>query len=409
MNRTTSTAQQRTVTIVGGSIAGLTAGLALLQRGWDVDIYEATRDDLGIRGAGIITHPILFESLASLGVTDNSDIGVKMYTRKTFAKDGSLAGYTQHEQISTSWGRIYQLLRERFPGERYHTGVRLLEFEQNNEQVVSRFSGGTETFSNLLISADGIRSTIRARLEPESVPQYVGYIAWRGLINEQELNESERQELLPYFTFCLPEGEQVLSYPIAGERHSVREGDRRLNVVWYRPASADSTLPQMLTDIEGNNNGVSIPPDKIRPSVIRNMRNDADNLLSPQHARLMKKLIQPFIQPIYDLTTQSMTYGNVALIGDAAFTARPHIGVGITKAIEDAMSLANQLESHSSVALALDAFNHDRCKVNRALIDRSRELGAYLQAQLSSAAERRYARQHRSIEAVMKETANLHY
>lgn len=401
--------QLRTATIAGGSIAGLTAGLALLQRGWDVHIFEATRDNLENRGAGIITHPILFDSLASLAIPNKDDVGVLMHTRKTFARDGSIVGCTQHSQVATSWGRVYQLLKQQFPTERYHAGIRLLDFRQFDDCVESNFSNGSTSASDLLIAADGIRSTIRHQLEPESTPQYVGYVAWRGLINEQDLTEYEKKELLPYFTFCLPEGEQVLSYPIAGKHNRIDAGHRRLNVVWYRPASAETTLMEMLTDINGNNNGVSIAPDKIRPSIVQKMRSDAENLLSPQHANLMCNLTQPFIQPIYDLTTQSMAHGRVAIIGDAAFTARPHIGVGITKAVEDAMILANELENSINVDTALLHFNSCRLGPNRARIDRSRELGAYLQAQLLSPAERRHAQKHRSATAVMKETANINY
>ncbi len=400
---------QRHATIIGGSIAGLTTGLALLLRGWDVQIYEASRDDLESRGAGIITHQTLFDVLNVLGISTEDHIGVLMQTRKTFANDGRVVACTQHEQIATSWGRVYQLLKQQFPCDRYHSGVSLLEFEQNSSSVVSRFSDGTQTSSEILVAADGIRSTIRSKLEPASTPRYVGYIAWRGLINECDLDESERQELLPYFTFCLPEGEQVLSYPIAGEQHKTDDGERRLNVVWYRPAAADTTLMEMLTDIEGNNNGVSIAPDKVRPEIVQQMRRDATRLLSPQHAKLMLKLTQPFIQPIYDLTTQTMAYKRVAIVGDAAFTARPHIGVGITKAAEDAMTLAQSLDDYADIIHALQHFNKQRYSVNRAWIDRSRELGAYLQAQLLSENERQAAQLHRTTEAVMKETANLDY
>lgn len=398
---------QPTATIVGGSIAGLTAGLALLQNGWDVHIYEATQNDLEGRGAGIITHQILFDAISSLGIQPTDDIGVLMQTRKTFAKDGSIIGQIPHEQIATSWGRIYQLLRQEFPNERYHTGIRLLDFQQTDNEVVANLSNDKSISCELLIAADGIRSTIRQQLEPESTPLYVGYMAWRGLINESDLSDVEKIELLPFFTFCLPEGEQVLSYPIAGEQHKVDEGQRRLNVVWYRPASVETTLPEMLTDIDGNNNGVSIAPDKIKPAVVQQMRDDAKILLSPQHAKLMSKLAQPFIQPIYDLTTQSMSHGRVAIIGDAAFTARPHVGVGITKAVEDAMTLAGELKKNADIATALVQFNDIRCSANQAWINRARELGAYLQAQLSSTAERRHARKHRSAKAVMTETANL--
>ena len=400
---------KRTANIIGGSIGGLATGLALLQRGWDVQIFEASRGELESRGAGIITHPILLDALSALGISNTDDIGVQIGIRKAFGKDGQVIAAIPMEQIATSWGRVYQLLKQQFPSERYHTNTSLLDYEQRDDEVVACFSNGKKVSSKLLIAADGIRSTLRQKLEPSSVPQYVGYMAWRGLIDEKELDETERRELLPFFTFCLPEGEQVLSYPVAGELHNNDEGHRRMNVVWYRPADPETTLKDMLTDVDGSNNGMSIAPDKIRPEVIRQMQTDAKKLLSPQHAELMCKVKQAFIQPIFDLTTQSMAHGNIVMLGDAAFTARPHVAVGITKAVEDALVLAEELDKNANIAASLLSFSDVRSRENREWIDRSRKLGAYLQTQLFSDAERRYAQQHRSKDAVLRETANLKY
>lgn len=405
---TNTRTKPRTATIVGGSIAGLTTGVALVNSGWDVHIYEATHCDLAGRGAGIITHQILFDELESLGIQID-DVGVTMHERKTFAKDGSIVASLRYEQVSASWGRIYQLLREQFPDSRYHVNARLNDIQQLNGSVVANFSDGSSQKSDLLIAADGIRSTVREQLEPDSRPEYVGYMCWRGLVNEEDLDEFDKQHILPYFTFCLPEGEQVLTYPVSSESRGKNKRHKRLNVVWYRPADANTTLQDMLTDIDGNNNGLSIAPDKIRPSVIQKMRQDADRLLSPQHAKLFRQLAQPFIQPIYDLTCNSMVHGNIALVGDAAFTARPHIGAGITKAVEDGMALTRALASNNSLSAALMHYDSTRSIQNRTLINRSRALGAYLQAQLLNAGERQHAKQYRTTESIMRDTANISF
>lgn len=392
--------------IIGGSIAGLSCGLALLKIGWNVQIFEATEGELEQRGAGIITHQALFDVLNHLGVPTEQDIGVSIVTRKTFSKDGKITDTLELPQIATSWGRMYQLLRRHFPDEHYHQNKVLETFQQHEKQVVARFNDGTTATADLLVAADGIRSTIRNQLEPLAQPQYAGYIAWRRLIEERELSKVEQQELLPYFTFCLPDGEQVLTYPIAGRHHQVDIGKRRYNVVWYRPAAKETTLQDLLTDIHGNNNGESIAPDKVRPEIINQMRSDAEILLSPQHLNLIRKLDKPFIQPIYDLTTTNMVHQKTVLIGDAAFTARPHLGVGITKAAEDAFALANALEAHDEQSAALQQFELQRQHRGRAWVDNSRELGAYLQAQLKSEEERHFANLHRTTEAVMRETAS---
>ena len=170
--------RQRTATIIGGSIGGLATGLALLQRGWDVHIFEASRDGLESRGAGIITHPVLLDSLSVLGISNTKDIGVQIEMRKTFGKDGRIIAALPMEQIATSWGRIYQLLKQQFPSERYHTNTGLLDHQQLDDEVVAYFSNGTNVSSELLIAADGIRSTLRKNLSHHPYPNTLAI--WHG-------------------------------------------------------------------------------------------------------------------------------------------------------------------------------------------------------------------------------------
>jgi len=392
-------------TVVGGSIGGLFAGHYLLKIGWDVHIYETVEDGLASRGAGVTTQPELLDAMRELGIPIAEDFGMMIKTRKTLALDGSVYGTHELEQIVTSWGHLYQLLRATFPKDRYHQGKTVDSCHADSQQVTTRFTDNQSIEAELLVAADGIRSTLRRQLEPDSQPEYVGYIAWRGLVDEARLNATELLDIFPYFTFCLPPGEQVLGYPVAGEDHGLSQGHRRYNVVWYRPADADTVLRDMLTDSEGNTNGVSIAPNRIREEVVDAMREASRSLLSPQHAALIEKVDSPFIQPVYDLTTTRMAYNRIAILGDAAFTARPHLGMGITKAAEDAQVLASCLTQHATVEKALENFDSIRRPLNTACVQRSRQLGAYLQAQQQSDAERANAKRHRSPEAVMRETA----
>ncbi|MBX2885626.1 MAG: FAD-dependent monooxygenase [Granulosicoccus sp.] len=399
----------RRVIIIGGSISGLATGLALLRQGWDVSIYEATNHAIEQRGAGIITHTALFNSLEALGINKLDKVGISILKRKLFARNGEVVGNLELPQISTSWGRMYTLLRQNFPDNRYHQNKRLTEIEQCRDTVKTSFSDGTQDSAELLVGADGIRSAVRHHVEPTANPEYAGYVAWRGLIDESDLSTVESSEIFPYFTFCLPDGEQVLSYPIAGAGHQIDHGQRRCNVVWYRPAEGNTTLVDLLTDSDGNYNGVSIAPDKVRNEIVSAMQAEADHLLSPQHAQLIKKLEQPFLQPIYDLLTTTMNHQRVVLIGDAAYTARPHLAAGVTKALEDALSLAEQLSIYPDVKTALKNFDELRRPINIELVNRSREMGAYLQAQQMIRREKQHDRLHRDAELVLHETANLEY
>ena len=93
------------------------------------------------------------------------------------------------------------------------------------------------------------------------------------------------------------------------------------------------------------------------------------------------------------------------ILGDAAFVARPHVGMGVTKAAADAQALATSLTETDDLGSALARFEAERLPYGAAVIRRARELGAYMQAQVLIAEERVLAERHRRPEAVMAETA----
>ena len=73
------------------------------------------------------------------------------------------------------------------------------------------------------------------------------------------------------------------------------------------------------------------------------MRAAAERLVAPQFRAIARMMDEPVLQPIYDLETPRMAFGRVAIIGDAAFVARPHVGAGVSKACDDALALAEAL------------------------------------------------------------------
>lgn len=389
-------------------MGGLFTALLLRKIGWDVDIYERAATELAGRGAGIVTHPALFKVLESIGIdVANADIGVSVPGRRVFDHDGTVSGQLELPQIVTSWGRLYGLLKRAVPAERCHYGKSFVGLSEQSSHIISKFADGSETVGDLLIGADGLFSAVRARTAPNLRPDYAGYIAWRGLVNERELSPTTRAQLCDWFAFSLPPGEQMLGYPVAGANDEIEAGQRRFNFVWYRPADADHDLPALLTDVDGVRHDLSIPPGKIRSEAIAAMRHDAERSLAPQFAEVVRATAQPFIQAILDLETPSMIMGaRTVILGDAAFVARPHVGMGVTKAAEDAAALADALQTHpSDLAQALVAFDAGRTKAGAAIVRRARHLGAYMQAQIATSEERRLAERHRTPHAIMSETA----
>ncbi|MBV9954072.1 MAG: FAD binding domain-containing protein [Pseudolabrys sp.] len=397
----------KTALVVGGSMSGLLAGLMLRQDGWRVDIFERVDTELAGRGAGIVAQPELIRHIENLGLRADA-LGVQARTRKIFDRVGRVSLTQEREQTLTAWERIYRLLRDAFPAAHYHRGHGLATVEQDGAQVTATFSNGEKRHADLLVGADGIRSTVRAQFWPDAKPRYVGYSAWRALIAEDALPADVLREVFPYMCFGLPPGEQFLCYPVAGPDNDLRPGHRRLNVIWYRPADEATKLPWLLTDKSGKPHDISIPPPLIRPEAVQEVHDAAERLLAPPFRAIVALLGEPILQPIYDLESPHMATGRVALIGDAAFVARPHVGAGVSKAADDAAALRAALRKHDDVPAALRDFEKQRLPQNCRIIEWARHLGAYLQA-TQTQEERSRAGRHATDSAVIEETATLDF
>jgi 2-polyprenyl-6-methoxyphenol hydroxylase-like FAD-dependent oxidoreductase len=402
-------AKARRALIIGGSMSGLFAALLLQRRGWDVEVYERVEGELADRGAGIVAQPEIRAAFDVLGIDFGADLGVNTVDRRTLDRDGRIIAETVRPQTHTAWERVYRLLRNAFEPARYHRAKRLTAVEQSGDQVVAHFADGIAETGDLVVGADGLRSNVRTQFLPDAAVSYAGYAAWRALVNEAEMSPATLRDIYLCMAFGLPPGEQYLSYPVAGPNDDLRPGHRRYNWIWYRPAEEHGKLKDLLTDASGHTHVGSIPPPLIRPDVIAAMRADAARLLAPQFREVIGLAPQPFLQPIYDFATPQMAFGRVAIVGDAAFVARPHVAGGVAKAAEDTMTLAEALDAEPDVPAALKAFEAKRIGVGGRIVQRGRELGAYIQPERRTEAERAAAIRHAGPEAVMREIALLDF
>jgi len=394
--------------IIGGSIGGLFAGLMLRRAGWRAEIFERSGTELAGRGAGIVTHAELHEALRAAGVDPDDNLGVAVEVRRIFDREGRLAAERRLPQIVTSWDRMFRLLRSVFPAGDYRLGKEFLRCEPRSSGIVAHFSDGTRAEGDILIGADGIRSTVRAQLLPAAKPLYAGYVAWRGLVPEGDISPRTHADLFEYFSFCLPAGEQMLGYPVAGPDNEIERGRRRYNFVWYRPADEEE-LHRLLTDASGHTHVGSIPPPLVRAENIRALRAASARMIAPQFQEMVALTPQPFLQPIYDLESAKMAFGRAAIVGDAAFVARPHVGAGVAKAAADVIALVKALEANADPEAALRTFEVARVGIGKRIIERARHLGAYMQAQLRTEDEGRFAERYRTPEAIMAETATMDF
>lgn len=366
-------------------MSGLFAAAFLRQIGWETDVYERSPVELVGRGAGITTHPELLEALEKSGA-GTADLGIVVDKRITLDRSGKVIGEKPLRQILTSWDRLQRLLRETIDAGRYHLGRTFERVEQDGSGVVVHFAEGHTERADLLIGGDGIRSSVRAQVAPAVQPIYSGYYIWRGAPNEADLEAHTRATIFPYFTFFLPERQQVIGYPIAGLDNDLRVGHRRYNFIWYRVGDA-ATLKDMCVDENGRQHEYSVPPPLVRKDLIAGMRAEAEASMPPQFLDCLMKM-QPFFTPIYDFSTPHLVFGRVVLVGDAASSARPHMGFGMAKAGGDAQALAEALGSHDDIDDGLAAYDRIRQPIGENIMQHGRKLGTHLGVNLKSDEDR---------------------
>jgi 2-polyprenyl-6-methoxyphenol hydroxylase-like FAD-dependent oxidoreductase len=390
------------ILVAGGSLGGLMCANLLARAGHEVTVLEKAVGSMDGRGAGIITHGALIAGLRQCGMPPDAALGIAVDERVTLDSQGAVLGRLRMPQLLTSWSRLYHLLRELLPTSprvRYRQGITVTGVEQSQSHVRVATNRG-EFEADLLVAADGIRSAVRQQLWPAIQPEYAGYVAWRGLCREASLSRECLDSVFERFAFCLPPGEQLLGYPVAGSANRTDPGHRAWNFVWYRPAAGER-LRELLTDADGVHHPQAIPPNKVSAREIARMRADAQRLVAPLLAEIIEKTEQPFLQPIHDLMSEHIAQGRVALLGDAAFVARPHVGMGVTKAMQDAIALEHCLRGHGATPAALQSYQEARLSAGRDAVQRGRRLGAYMQSCGVAGVEP----QPRDADTVMAETA----
>lgn len=340
------------VVVVGGSIGGLAAGLALRSIGCDVEIFERSSHQLKDRGAGLVVQSETLQFLEKLGITTWDAVSVPSKTRQYLGRDGSAIWQQASYQLMTSWDTLYWQLKSAFPDEHYHQDSKFVSFEQDANQVIAQFADGRKQTCDLLIGADGANSASRRQLLPDVVPQYAGYVAWRGVVDECDVSPAIAEVFVDKFTFFQAPHTHILCYLIPGIGGELDPGKRRLNWVWYWNVPEGEPFQRVLTDRTGLIRDYSMPQGMIRSEIVEEQRAIAQTILPEPFQHLYEQTQEPFIQPIYDLSVPRMTFGRVCLIGDAAFVPRPHTAASTSKAIANAMELAGWMQASGGNVVA---------------------------------------------------------
>jgi 2-polyprenyl-6-methoxyphenol hydroxylase-like FAD-dependent oxidoreductase len=373
--------------VIGGSLGGLFVARFLRHAGWRVTIFERSREGLASRGAGLGTTRELAEALRRAGAHFDVSVAVPMNGYVWLDRGGRVVYEEERYGAGSTWSRVYLPLRSGLPEEMYRASMGLTRVEQDGATVTAIFSDGTRATGDLLIAADGNQSTVRRQYMPEVEPRYAGYVAWRGMMEERDIPPALHRDFFDKVTFSFPEGEMALAMPVPGRGDGTRPGHRGYYFIWYHPTTWER-VKELCTDVSGFNHGISIPPPLIRPEFVRDIRERAEALFAPYLAAVIRRTPPPFLQPVTDLEAPQMVVGRVALLGDSAFVARPHVAAGATKAALDAACLVDTLVEEDDIDAALARYQRAQLEFGRKLVAHGRYLGAYLEAQLKPEAER---------------------
>lgn len=371
---------RRRAIVVGGSLGGMNAALWLLDAGLEVDIFERASAVMSDRGTGIVLNPATVRYLTSHTHMRVKDIGAAAHWFRYLSPDGTLAYEAPSQYRFSSYSALYRALLELCGEDRYHWSEECCGCAEDASGIEVRFTSGRVEQCDLLVFADGIASLGRRLLLPDIEPRYAGYAAWRGTVRESELSDESFVALEEAITYAVLPHSHALSYPIPNADGVVEPGHRLINWLWYRNIAPDDGLYDHLSGRDDGRIRASVPADMIPRDRLRKLVEEAA-VLPPAIHDMIASTEHPFIQVVFDLEVPRMAFGRICLLGDAAFTARPHAAAGTAKAAEDAWKLGEAVKAtDGDIPSALRPWEIEQLALGRQLVARSRAAGERLQS-----------------------------
>ncbi|MFM9607088.1 FAD-dependent monooxygenase [Streptomyces niveiscabiei] len=361
------------VAVVGGSIAGNAAAIALRRAGAEeITVYERASGRMAERGVGVAVHNDRYAELEAAGYIDAAVPWGRIAHNRFYVRDG--AADPRGRQVAVmpfpfrtyNWGSLWQDLSRRVPeGTDVRTGTPVEAVEVTPQGAVVHAGGHSERY-DAVVGADGYRSAVRSALYADVRPEYAGYLAWRGAYPDSRLRDPE----------LLPDGDGA--YILFGGGHLVvyripdGTGGHRVNWVLY------STPPPGLD--QGMETPTSVPPGTAGDGLRAHLAHVCAELLPPYWADLVQETApgELLLQPIYDFTAPHYAVDRALLVGDAATVARPHTGAGAVKALQDITLLETSLTSADTWSEGFAAYDAGRAPVGRGMVGLGRQLGQAL-------------------------------
>ncbi|HEX6299988.1 MAG TPA: monooxygenase [Acidimicrobiia bacterium] len=364
------------VLIAGGSIGGLTTAVLLRDLGCDVEVYERADTDLEDRGAGIVVLPVT-ERYFEEGGGGGERVSLELTYWKYVDREGNTISSDPDHLRFSGWSTIYRALLRVFGRDHYHFSREVTGFAETSSGVRVEFSeGGGGDEGDMLVLADGMASTGRGILLPSVKPQYAGYVAWRGTVPEERLSAATQSDLTDAMIYQVLDDGHILVYAIPDGRGRTTPPHRIINWVWYRNYAAGGPFEDLMTDVDGQQRPATMPPGSIRGVHLDEVWATAREVLAPQLVDVVLNCERPLIQAVFDVESPKMVFGRSCLLGDAAFTLRPHVAAGQAKACADAWALRDALsQTPGDVLAALSRWEPAQLELARSALRRTRGMG----------------------------------
>lgn len=358
------------VIIIGGGIGGLTLARAYLDVGIQVEIYEKRSLQEMLAGPGGIfvqrNAMRVYKLLWDGQIYDRFyKQGGTIFEGGFFSKSGSLLylnspNFVQADNLGVCLLRpeLQQILYAALPEGTVKTGYAFEHFEESEDAVQVFFQNGTRTEGSVLVGADGLYSTVQARLQGKDrlePPLYSGTSCWRGYFEADGVSLDERYSWAEFWG----QGDRFGYFDVGSGRFS-----------FYAFAN---------TPVGGT--------DEAAGGALKVLRSRFSSYANPVPAILDALTNQPIYRDdIYDREPLGQVWGRgrVTLIGDAAHPVQPNLGQGGGMAIEDAFELVKRIatiQAGESIPLVLRQFEASRCDRIARVFTTSRQVGQVGQAE----------------------------
>jgi len=346
------------IAIAGAGIGGLTTSLALLQQGFEVDVFEQA-SQLGELGAGLQISPNGSRVLLALGlgealqrcVSQARGKEIRMWNTGQRWKLFDLGDDCLARFSAPYWmvhrGDLHRVLLDAFEARSdrpVRLNARVVHAQSTVSGVTFELNDGSQYSAHALLAADGVHSVLREQLLGEDKAQFTGLLAWRGLVPVDRVSEHLRAQV---GTNWVGPGAHVITYPV--------RGGALMNVVGIieREGWRSESWTERGTHVE--------------------LLQDFGHW----HAdvcELMSAIDQPFKWALLGRAPQTgWAQGNICLIGDAAHPTLPFLAQGANMAIEDAAVMARCLALDEPTEHALARFEKLRWQRTADIVNRSRD------------------------------------